>query len=190
MLFTQETYKSITRYASEWVPPETNVLARTLGFKQAKKMIGRDIPIEIIKQMQDIKAGYAKRKVQRSLKKKADRLALQNPTFIKFCQSFLTPISYKVPEDEISRLLAFDIDWELVKQKIKHLYYSAFLDTHYWKAIRFHMLVQSGYKCMECGNSMNLQVHHLTYVNHGDEIHHLEDLVVLCAICHNKKHRV
>ncbi|WP_416212660.1 HNH endonuclease [Nostoc sp. DedQUE04] len=34
----------------------------------------------------------------------------------------------------------------------------------------------------------SLQVHHLTYENHGKEHEHLEDLITLCDDCHKKQH--
>lgn len=33
-----------------------------------------------------------------------------------------------------------------------------------------------------------LEVHHLTYDNHGDELHHLEDLTCICRKCHENLH--
>lgn len=44
-----------------------------------------------------------------------------------------------------------------------------------------------GCRCEECGaTDVALHVHHLTYVNLGDEKD--EDLKVLCEPCHKSKH--
>jgi len=47
---------------------------------------------------------------------------------------------------------------------------------------------QRGGKCELCGKKKNLHVHHTTYENHGLEHIHLNDLMVLCKICHAKFH--
>jgi 5-methylcytosine-specific restriction endonuclease McrA len=41
--------------------------------------------------------------------------------------------------------------------------------------------------CSHCNSQKNLQVHHLTYKNIYKE--KLSDLVFLCSICHEKRHK-
>jgi len=71
--------------------------------------------------------------------------------------------------------------------KIKEMNYSQFLLTGYWNAIRSQKKkIENG--CQNCGSHKNLEVHHLTYINHGNEHNHLDDLKVLCTECHAKEH--
>jgi hypothetical protein len=44
----------------------------------------------------------------------------------------------------------------------------------------------AGYKCQRCPSKINLHVHHLTYERWGEEP--LDDLCVLCALCHRDAH--
>jgi hypothetical protein len=60
--------------------------------------------------------------------------------------------------------------------------YSEFLQTGYWKAVRKQVLFRDGHRCQKCNSWLQapqLRVHHLTYVHHGDEANHMEDLVTL-----------
>lgn len=71
--------------------------------------------------------------------------------------------------------------------KRKKKYYE-FLKSEYWQQTRELVLTRDNYTCVKCGNVSNLQVHHLTYKNHGNEQNHLEDLVTLCKCCHTLVH--
>lgn len=81
-----------------------------------------------------------------------------------------------------------NVDFELFCKRCKSLPYKDFLRTRYWNIVRSVKKEQAEFKCMICNSSVNLNVHHKTYVNHGNEIFHLDDLVVLCADCHAKFH--
>lgn len=61
-------------------------------------------------------------------------------------------------------------------------------NTKHWRMIRIKTLERDGYKCVDCEETKNLHVHHLTYENEGHE--NLEDLVTLCRQCHSKKKSV
>ena len=53
------------------------------------------------------------------------------------------------------------------------------------------MKFKCGFICQECLKPFNvyhLNTHHKTYIHHGEEIDHLEDLIVLCQECHEKEH--
>jgi len=63
-----------------------------------------------------------------------------------------------------------------------------FLLTPYWKAIAEKTKKKAGFKCLMCNGKNNLATHHRTYDNHGDELYHMEDLVVICEDCHAKFH--
>lgn len=64
--------------------------------------------------------------------------------------------------------------------------YKAYLNSPRWQAIRKRLYREYDYKCDRCGSSKNIQVHHLTYENLGEEKD--EDLVVLCQKCHSELH--
>lgn len=68
----------------------------------------------------------------------------------------------------------------------KKLPYIEFLKTNYWKRVREKVLLRDGKKCIICGDTKYLQVHHDHYKNHGDEMRHLEDLMTLCRKCHKE----
>ena len=71
---------------------------------------------------------------------------------------------------------------------LKKLPYKDFLNTIYWSIVRDYVVSKRGGKCGVCGNDQNLNVHHKTYKNHGLEHAYLEDLMLLCKICHAKFH--
>ena len=64
--------------------------------------------------------------------------------------------------------------------------YKAYLNSPHWQAIRKRLYKEYDYKCDRCGSPKNIQVHHLTYENLGEEKD--EDLTVLCQVCHKKLH--
>jgi len=66
--------------------------------------------------------------------------------------------------------------------------YKAYLRTSHWFRKRKAALDHYGSKCSECGYTKHLQVHHKTYANIGNE--QMEDLQVLCSVCHKLKHRL
>lgn len=77
---------------------------------------------------------------------------------------------------------------EDIATKIKLMSYHDFLQTPYWKAISvFKKITQK--KCEICGNDFDLYTHHKTYEHHGYEFLHLEDLQVVCGICHTRIHK-
>ena len=77
-----------------------------------------------------------------------------------------------------------------IKKELCSLNYKDFLNTDYWKAVRNERLFRDGYKCSYCGSEDNLQVHHITYKNHGNEHSHMDDLITLCIDCHKEYHKI
>lgn len=77
---------------------------------------------------------------------------------------------------------------DISKERISNMDYADFLKTPYWKAIALYVKEKAGKKCSVCGATKTLEVHHLTYDNHGDELHHLDDLTCICRKCHEKLH--
>lgn len=71
------------------------------------------------------------------------------------------------------------------KQKYKKEY-QEYLSSDHWKETRLKALSIAGNRCQLCSSRDNLNVHHNTYANKGNE--DLKDLVVLCRECHAKFH--
>ena len=70
----------------------------------------------------------------------------------------------------------------------KKMSYEKFLNTPYWVEVRKVVLQRRGCRCASCGAQDRLEVHHKTYEHRGDEMRHLELLVVLCRDCHASVH--
>lgn len=73
--------------------------------------------------------------------------------------------------------------------KLQLMEYSAFLVTPYWHKVADVVRLSFDNKCADCGADDRLQVHHLTYKNHGRE--HLFwriDLIPVCDRCHERRH--
>lgn len=82
------------------------------------------------------------------------------------------------------------IDYARVKGHILGMDYHDFLNTLYWRGISLLVKERAGNVCEVCGASRNLVTHHRHYLNHGDEIHHPEDLQCLCKACHETVHGI
>lgn len=65
--------------------------------------------------------------------------------------------------------------------------YNRYTRTVYWGVIRGKILSERPI-CAYCGARNGLQVHHITYMHRGEEYAYLEDLDMLCAICHKAQH--
>lgn len=68
----------------------------------------------------------------------------------------------------------------------RNMPYKVYLKTEHWEETKEHMLEKYNHKCALCDRTDNLQVHHKTYDNKGEEKE--DDLIVLCPICHMKEH--
>jgi hypothetical protein len=64
--------------------------------------------------------------------------------------------------------------------------YAIYMHSPEWRATRKLKLQQVGFRCQGCGSDERLQAHHLTYERFGHE--RMEDLQVLCHICHAAEH--
>jgi hypothetical protein len=62
--------------------------------------------------------------------------------------------------------------------------YSTYLASEHWKKVGDLMYRKYKYKCFFCAINRNLEKHHITYANKGNEQNHLEDLVYLCGWHH------
>lgn len=75
---------------------------------------------------------------------------------------------------------------ELSDKEKRKLEYKEYLESDHWQDIRSKALERADNKCQLCSSKINLNVHHNTYKNRGNE--NLTDLVVLCRECHAKFH--
>jgi hypothetical protein len=66
--------------------------------------------------------------------------------------------------------------------------YGAFLESDYWQAIREKAMAAACYKCVSCGATENLQVHHKKYFQRFTEHLNMRHLEVLCNSCHELSH--
>lgn len=69
---------------------------------------------------------------------------------------------------------------------LKSLPYSQYLQSQWWASRRRRAVRTVGFRCERCGFRHELEVHHKSYENLGDERD--TDLEVLCARCHNDEH--
>lgn len=70
--------------------------------------------------------------------------------------------------------------------KFSKAVYDAYIKSDEWREIAAKRMKKDGYKCVMCGATINLCVHHLTYDNLGTEP--LTDLITLCKKCHKNLH--
>jgi len=69
---------------------------------------------------------------------------------------------------------------------LKYMPYAEYLKTDHWKNVKKKVFIRVGNKCQLCSSKINLNVHHNTYENRGEERY--EDLIVLCQKCHEIFH--
>jgi 5-methylcytosine-specific restriction endonuclease McrA len=62
------------------------------------------------------------------------------------------------------------------------------LDSKSYSDLHRQVLERDGWRCQVCGSMQNLQVHHLKFRSQsgGDEE---QNLITLCAQCHEQVHR-
>ncbi len=90
---------------------------------------------------------------------------------------------FKINHNAVKKICSF----KTLKIKTK---YHKFLQSSYWQDVRFKVLDRDNNTCQYCGATTSLQVHHLTYEHHGEEMEYLEDLIALCKDCHKKEHNI
>lgn len=64
--------------------------------------------------------------------------------------------------------------------------YADYIKSKEWQATRQRIFRRDDFRCVRCGCSKNLEVHHITYKNLGEEKD--DDLATLCDKCHNDIH--
>lgn len=62
--------------------------------------------------------------------------------------------------------------------------------SHRWLRNREAALARDGHRCVECGSTRNLHVHHVVPWEEGQaDPHALDNLATLCALHHRRAHR-
>lgn len=85
---------------------------------------------------------------------------------------------WKVPYSWASQLI--------VRQPVTQQSYTVYIQSARWKLTREAVLRRDKKRCVRCGGTYRLQVHHTTYAHFGDEP--LDDLITLCDECHDLEH--
>lgn len=65
-------------------------------------------------------------------------------------------------------------------------HYNDYINSDHWENLRKYKLAKSGRRCFNCGTAQRLHVHHINYRNLTDCT--IDDLVVLCCVCHDALH--
>lgn len=68
--------------------------------------------------------------------------------------------------------------------------YSVYIKSKYFKKRRNQYFKKFGKKCMCCGKTYHIQIHHLVYNNYEFGFEKDEDLSALCVVCHSKFHEI
>jgi len=72
------------------------------------------------------------------------------------------------------------------RNELKFMPYREYLRTNEWLERRMRAIRRAEHRCQACNTTGRLNVHHRTYERRGSE--HDEDLIVLCAGCHQIFH--
>lgn len=77
----------------------------------------------------------------------------------------------------------------IIKPKTEDWDYHKDLKALEWKSKRLKILNRDEYKCVKCGSTKNLQVHHIKYLSGHKPWEYADKLLVtLCRECHYKEH--
>ena len=80
--------------------------------------------------------------------------------------------------------------WQPATQTYNTIDYYSYIVSDKWvlNPARLEVLTKDDYICRMCGSNHNIQVHHITYKNLGNE--DLQDLATLCGSCHEHTHKM
>lgn len=78
--------------------------------------------------------------------------------------------------------------YKIINYNLRHMPYKEYLTTSHWQLVRSRALSAAGNRCQICNSDKQLNVHHRTYENRGNE--KPSDVTVLCRMCHEKFHDV
>lgn len=104
-------------------------------------------------------------------------------------------------EDSASEFDRFEVLYgqmlELSNPKLySRMPYREYLQTDYWHLVRRALISKRGLQCQCCGRmprwirDLQIEAHHLTYANRGNEFRNLDDLALLCRDCHQNWHGI
>ena len=65
--------------------------------------------------------------------------------------------------------------------------YQQYLYSKHWTNFKYGYYLVNEKKCSFCNSTENIQLHHKTYKNIGNEKH--SDVIPLCRKCHIKEHK-
>lgn len=129
---------------------------------------------------------YLIKKVNTQTNIVSDSLSLTDMFVSKYCR----PSDADASMDDFEQISnAVNLNELQLQTNLRAMLYKDFVRTIYWKSIVMRRKWMDNFKCTRCGSSDNLCVHHLTYVHHGDERHHFEDLITVCKDCHAQLHK-
>lgn len=69
-------------------------------------------------------------------------------------------------------------------------HYRTYIESDEWRDIALRVKAAADFRCSVCNGQRNLNVHHRSYRNLGNERKHMGDLICLCEDCHTTHHAV
>lgn len=102
---------------------------------------------------------------------------------------------FRCKECEESRSRQSNEEWAAKDERrrrelheLRTMPYSDYLRTNHWQELRLRKLRSAKGHCSLCHRTgIQLHVHHSTYERRGQE--YLNDLIVLCSVCHSEFHQ-
>lgn len=114
------------------------------------------------------------------------QVTIDSESVRKCCIILLEMLCEKELACKIDRNRLQEAEEMIVPIFYKLLPYDWYLKTDHWRNLREKALTRFRSKCAVCNSAGNLEVHHRTYANLGNE--EPEDLTVLCDSCHELFH--
>lgn len=62
------------------------------------------------------------------------------------------------------------------------------LNNDYHRSVRERALLRDGFRCKLCDQRHRLELHHISYEHQGNELEHMETVVILCETHHQEAH--
>lgn len=69
--------------------------------------------------------------------------------------------------------------------------YQAYLRSSWFKRVKEVVMERDNHRCQCCNTpdtERRMNVHHKCYDHIGDELNHLDDMILLCSVCHRAIH--
>lgn len=76
-----------------------------------------------------------------------------------------------------------------MKRKEQSPEFLRYLESPEWSQLRELTLQRDNRTCQICGATKKLQAHHIRYTHLFNERNYPEDLICVCATCHERIHR-